>query len=153
MTWVALAPKVDEAIEVKQLRPISIVGCLYKIISKIFANRLKVMMPIIVGESQYGFVEKRQILDGALIANEVVWWMKKIKQAIMLKLDFQKSYDMVRWDFLDMVLERMGFGLTWRRWISCCITSASMSILVNGSPSILKGDYDKMTPSHRSYFS
>lgn len=48
------------------------VGYLYKIISMVLANRLKGMLPILVGETQYGFVEKRKILNGAFIANEVV---------------------------------------------------------------------------------
>ena len=66
-TWVVLIPKVDDAVE-----PISMVGCLYKIIYKILANKLKDVMPVLVGESQSAFVRKRKILDGALIANEVV---------------------------------------------------------------------------------
>ena len=93
------------------------------------------VMPVLVGGTQSAFVSGRQILDGGLIANEVVWWLKKAKMsAIMLKLDFQKAYDIVRWSFLDHVLECMGFGSKWRAWIGTCVTSTSMSILVNGCP-------------------
>ena len=53
----------------------------------------------------------RQILDGALIANEVVHWVKKKKKEVnIMKLDFRKAYDSVRWVFVDHVLEKMGFG-------------------------------------------
>ena len=136
LTWVALIPKIDEAVEIKDYRPISMVGCLYKLISKILANRVKLVMPGLVGETQSAFVSGRQILDGGLIANEVVWWLKKAKMSgFMLKLDFQKAYDTVRWSFLDHVLDCMGFGSKWRSWVGHCVTSASMSILVNGSPS------------------
>ena len=71
-TWVALIPKVDNAVEVKDFQPISMVDCLYKLIAKILAGRLKLVMGDIVGESQSAFISDRQILDGALIANEAV---------------------------------------------------------------------------------
>lgn len=54
--------------------------------------------------------------------------------AAHVKLDFQKAYDILNWDFIDHVLDLMGFGKTWRRWTMECITTASVSILVNGSP-------------------
>ena len=67
-----MAPKIDEAEEIKDFHPISMVGCLYKIISKILANRMKAVMPDLVGESQFAFVSGRQMLDGGLVASEVV---------------------------------------------------------------------------------
>ena len=53
---------------------------------------------------------------------------------MLLKLDFHKAYDSVRWVFVDHVLQWMGFGNSWRSWIRGCLTSADMSIMVNGSP-------------------
>ena len=50
------------------------------------------------------------------------------------KVDFEKAYDSVSWSFLDYMLDRMGFNLTWRKWIKACLQSATISILVNGSP-------------------
>ena len=65
------------------------IGLLYKIISKILANRMKSIMPALVGETQYAFVSGSRIMDGALIANEVAWWLKKSRMSVvMLKLDF-----------------------------------------------------------------
>ena len=72
MTWVILITKVDEVEEIKQFRLSSMVGCLYKIIAKILANHMKKLMPILIREAQFAFVPKRQILDNALITNEVV---------------------------------------------------------------------------------
>ena len=54
-------------------------------------------MPKLVGEFQFAFIQKRHILDSVLIANEVVWWLKKRRmKATLLKLDFRKAYDTVR---------------------------------------------------------
>lgn len=115
-TWVTLIPKIGGAKELKDFRPISMVGCIYKIIAKILAIRIKNVMPLLIGETQSAFVKERQILDGALIANENVHWAKKSKKDIvLLKLDFQKAYDTINWNFIDHMMDVMGFGPNWRK--------------------------------------
>ena len=52
---------------------------------------------------------------------------------MLLKLDFQKAYDSIKWMFIDHVLQRMGFGNVWRKWIHGCLSSAELSIMVNDS--------------------
>ncbi|XP_071700132.1 uncharacterized protein [Rutidosis leptorrhynchoides] len=77
----------------------------------------------------------RNILDGALIANETLDYLKKKHdKSLIFKVDFEKAFDCLSWDFLMEVMEHMGFGEKWRRWILSCLKSASISILVNGSP-------------------
>ena len=88
-------------------------------------------MPNLVGETQSAFVARRQILNGALIANEAVWWQSK---GVLLKLDFQKAYNTIKWGFLEDVLANMDFGEKWRRWVNYCISTTSMSILINDFP-------------------
>ena len=74
-------------------------------------------------------------MDGALIANEVVNWLKKKKkEGALLKLDFQKAYDTINLESLDNVLKEMGFDDKWRRWIKACTSTARISILINGVP-------------------
>ncbi|GJY54064.1 RNA-directed DNA polymerase, eukaryota [Tanacetum coccineum] len=69
------------------------------------------------------------------ILNEVIQWCKvKKKQALFFKVDFEKAYDSVRWDFLDEVLRKFGFGDKWCKWIQCCLNSSRGLILVNGCP-------------------
>nr|GEV35383.1 RNA-directed DNA polymerase, eukaryota [Tanacetum cinerariifolium] len=88
-----------------------------------------------VNEVQSAFIADRQILDGPFILNEVIQWCKsKHKQALIFKVDFEKAYDSVRWDFLDEVLRKFGFGNKWCKWIQCFLRSSRGSILVNGSP-------------------
>lgn len=112
-----------------------IIGCIYKIIAKMLAIRMKRVMPSLIGETQSAFVAERQNLDRALITNEIVHWAKRNNKEIMLlKLDFQKAYNSINRSFIDHISEVMGFGLKWRNWMNQCLTTASVSILVNGSP-------------------
>ncbi|GAU51437.1 hypothetical protein TSUD_413370 [Trifolium subterraneum] len=81
------------------------------------------------------FVKDRQILDGILIANEVVDEARKSKKDLMLfKVDFENSYDLVDWGYLDKVMGRMSFPTLWRKWIKECVCTTTASVLVNGSP-------------------
>nr|GEX61119.1 RNA-directed DNA polymerase, eukaryota, reverse transcriptase zinc-binding domain protein [Tanacetum cinerariifolium] len=58
--------------------------------------------------------ERRQILDGPFILNELIQLCKKKKkQAMIFKVDFKKAYDSVRWDFVDDILKKFGFGEKW----------------------------------------
>ncbi|GKA43664.1 RNA-directed DNA polymerase, eukaryota, reverse transcriptase zinc-binding domain protein [Tanacetum coccineum] len=134
-SFIALIPKIPDANVVKDFRPISLIGSLYKIIAKILANRLVVVLGDIVNEVQSAFIADRQILDGPFILNEVLQWCKsKKKQSLIFKVDFEKAYDSVRWDFLDEVLKKCGFGDKWCTWIQSCLRSSRGSIIINGSP-------------------
>ncbi|GKD87453.1 RNA-directed DNA polymerase, eukaryota, reverse transcriptase zinc-binding domain protein, partial [Tanacetum coccineum] len=110
-SFIALIPKIPDANMVKDYRPISLIKSLYKIIAKILVNRLVSVLGDIVNEVQSSFIADRQILDGPFILNEVMQWCKvKKKQALFFKVDFEKAYDSVRWDFLDDILKNFGFG-------------------------------------------
>ena len=88
-----------------------------------------------ISETQSTFVKERQILDGVLIANEVVDEARKLKKELMLfKVDFEKAYDYVDWSYLDEVMRKMTFLILWRKWIKECVSTATTSVLVNGSP-------------------
>ena len=116
-------------------RPISLVSSVYKILSKVLANRLRKVIGNVVSASQYAFIKGRQILDGILIANELVDDAKvKNKDLLMFKVDFEKAYDSVDWDYIDEVMVKMNFPRLWRSWIMKCITTATTSVLVNGCP-------------------
>jgi len=96
---------VDCPQSLNDFRPISLVGSLYKILAKLLANRLRQVIGSVISEAQSAFVKNRQILDGILIANEVVDEARKAKKDLMLfKLDFEKAYDSVDWEYLDSVM-------------------------------------------------
>ena len=85
--------------------------------------------------TQNAFVEGRQILDAALTANEAIDSPLKGDEAgVLCKLDLEKAYDHINWDFLLIVMQKMGFGEKWAGWIRWCISTASFLVLINGSP-------------------
>ena len=99
------------------------------------ANRLRIVMHGLIDETQSAFIKDRHILHGTMILNEVVEEAKRCKKLVLvLKVDFEKVYDSVSWSFLDYMLDRLGFCLRWRKGIIACLQSATISILVNGSP-------------------
>ena len=137
-TYVTLIPKVKNPEVVTEFRPISLCNVIYKIISKVLANRLKTILPQIVSESQSAFVPGRLITDNILVAFETLHHMQHQKRgktgSMALKLDMSKAYDRVEWLYLKSVMERMGFYSKWVSIIMECISTVSYSILVNGEP-------------------
>ena len=91
------------------------------------------MIGKVVSKAQRDFVERRQILDAVLIANGAIDSVLKINEnGILCKLDIEKTYDNVDCLFFS-VMQKMGFGEKWIGWIKWCISTASFSMLVNGT--------------------
>ena len=100
-SFIALVPKKQNPLGVEDYRPISLVGCMYKIISKILANRLKSVPPKIIDYFQSAFIKERGLLDSIMVANEVVEEYRiKTKRLAIVKVHYEKTYDLVSWDFL-----------------------------------------------------
>ena len=134
-TFIALIPKIDNPQCLHDFRPISLVSSLYKILAKVLANRLRGVIGYVISDSQSVFIKGRQILDGILVANEIVDEARRSKKELILfKVDFEKAYDSIDFDYLDEVMKKMGFPTLWRKWINECIRTATASVLVNGSP-------------------
>ncbi|XP_058776253.1 uncharacterized protein LOC131650564 [Vicia villosa] len=132
---IALIPKVNNPIALDEFRPIFLVGSVYKIFAKLLAGRLKLVFHKLISKCQTAFAANRQLLDGVLVSNEVVVFAKRVKRKCMLvKVDFEKAYDCVSWDFLRSMLKRMDFGDQWCGWMETLGFNSSMSVFVNGSP-------------------
>ena len=133
--FVTLIPKVNASMSLKQYRPISLLGSLYKLLSKVLANRLSKVMNSIISVSQSAFLKGRHLVDGVLIVNEVVDLEKREnRECLILKVDFEKAYDLVDWGFLVYMMRRFGMEEKWVRWMTTCVCGGYMSILLNGSP-------------------
>ena len=110
-TFLVLIPKKGGAKDLGDFRPISLLGSLYKILAKVLVNRLKKVLDKVVSGDQNAFVRGKQILDASLIANEVIdFWHKRNEKGLICKLDIEKAYDSINWNFLMKVLSKMGFG-------------------------------------------
>ena len=95
-SFLSLIPKKTNAVNIKDFQPISLVGSVYKLLSKLLANRLRVVLDSLILESQNSFVGGRQILDSMLIANECLDSRLKCHSlGVVCKLDIEKAYDHV----------------------------------------------------------
>ncbi|KAJ9559670.1 hypothetical protein OSB04_004830 [Centaurea solstitialis] len=106
-SFITLIPKILSPEGLGDYRPISLIGVYYKLVAVILAERLKKVVDYIRHKKRIGLV---------------------------FKVDFEKAYDSVEWNFLLDCLGNMGFGQKWRRWIEACLRSSTLSVLVNGSP-------------------
>jgi hypothetical protein len=138
LTHVALILKKKNPICVTDFRPISLCNVLYKLISKVLANRLKNILPHLIAPTQSAFIPGRLITDNVLAAYETLHTMhagmKGKKGFMAVKLDMSKAYDKVEWGFLEAVMKHMGFCERWISLILMCIQTVTYSIVVNGNP-------------------
>ena len=106
-----LAPKVDDVPGVDELRPITLLNCDYKILSKWFVKRMKPVLPWIIKSGQLCTVDKKNILFGVSnIISSILDVKQRGDQACLVSLDFFKAYDRVLLDFLVRVMKKMNFG-------------------------------------------
>lgn len=137
-TYIALIPKKKNADRMSDFRPISLCNVVYKLVSKVLANRLKVFLDRIISVNQSAFTPGRLITDNILVAFEVFHYMKNLQQVegcMAMKLDMSKAYDRIEWGFLEAVLGKFWFDTGWSRRIMECVTTVTFSVLINGRPS------------------
>ena len=133
---IALLPKSEDRSRIQNYRPISLLNTPYKIVAKVFANRMKPLLHHWILPSQTGFVPNRCILDNVFLAFEAMEWAMEIKQDLsMLLLDFEKAYDRVNWTFLRQTMQQMGFHMTWINQVMALNENASAAVVVNGEQS------------------
>jgi hypothetical protein len=133
--FITLIPKVHSPQELREFRPISLLGSIYKLVAKVLAARLAKVIGLLIPSTQSAFIKGRSLVEGVVAVNETIDYAKKArKSCLVLKVDFEKAYDSVDLKFLDYMLGKFGFCDKWRSWMRTCVCSGNMSILVNGCP-------------------
>jgi hypothetical protein len=131
--FITLVPKVNNPSSVNEFRPISLINCITKIITKVLGNRLeKVIIPLI-HTNQYGFIKSRIIQDCLAWAFEYIHQCHYLKrQMIILKLDFTKAFDTVEHTTIIQMMEHLSFSNNWLDWTQKILDTTSTEILLNG---------------------
>ncbi len=116
-------------------RPITLLGNIYKILAKILVRRIQEFFPLVIRPNQTGFVEGRSILNNNFLAQKaLVWAIESGQDLVLLLLDFEKTFDKIKWGFLFPTLSKLGFYPTWIQWIFSLYSFTSSSVKVNGKP-------------------
>ena len=112
---------------------------LYKIFSKVLANCLKKILPLIISEHQSAFTKDRLISDNIMVASETLHCLQRYNSGshgyMAIKLDMSKAYDRVEWLCLEGIMRKISFNEGWINLIMVCVSTVSYSVLVNGDPS------------------
>ncbi|GJR83550.1 hypothetical protein Tco_0154335 [Tanacetum coccineum] len=133
-TIIALIPKVSSPTRINDYRPISCCNVLFKCISKIISNRIKGSLKVLVSSNQSAFMPGRRISDNILLTQELMhnYHLDRGTPRCAFKVDIQKAYDTVDWDFLKTILEAFGFHSRMIGWIMECVATTSFSLSING---------------------
>ncbi|XP_060964786.1 uncharacterized protein LOC133033733 [Cannabis sativa] len=104
-TNLVLIPKKKNFVVMGHLRPISFCNVLYKIISKVLANRMRDLIDCIISDTQSSFILNHLISDNVMVAFEVMHYLKRKRRGkkgfMALKLDMSKAYDQVEWSLIS----------------------------------------------------
>jgi hypothetical protein len=129
---IILIPKEEDAKSLKKFRPISLINCSFKIFAKALNNRLETISDRLLAPNQTAFVKGRYILVSVVSVHEIIHdTVKKGQKGLVLKLDYEKAYDRVDWQFLEEMMSIRGFGPKWRGWVMSLVKGGSICIRVN----------------------
>ncbi|GKD36616.1 RNA-directed DNA polymerase, eukaryota, reverse transcriptase zinc-binding domain protein [Tanacetum coccineum] len=137
-TLISLVPKVDTPNKISNFKQIACCNVLYKCISKILTNRIKLGLNKVVSINQSAFIPERHIQDNILITQELLRGYNRMQgsKRCAMKIDIQKAYDTVSWKNFEDVLGKVGFHKAMINWFMTCISTASFSICVNGKAKV-----------------
>jgi hypothetical protein len=129
---ITLLPKKSDATAIQQYRPICLLNCLCKLMTKTLTIRMEGIAEKLIHSNQTTFIKGRNIVSGIMILHEVLHETKLRNQiGIVLKLDFEKAYDKVKWKFLFEFLMARGFCPKWCRWLKQVVSGGTVSVKLN----------------------
>ncbi|XP_074318501.1 uncharacterized protein LOC141655315 [Silene latifolia] len=132
-TLLALIPKKQVVNTVMDYRPIACCTVLYKTISKILCDRLKVVLPEITGKEQGAFVAGRSIFDNIMLTQSSVkgYGQQGVSPRCLIKVDIRKAFDSLQWTFIEQMLKHFNFPPQFQKWVMDCINSTWFSLKIN----------------------
>lgn len=131
--YITLLPKSNEAIKVKDFRPISLIHSVRKIAGKLLSIRLALFLQQLIPPSQSAFIKSRSIHDNFLFVKNAIRSLHQHKDpALLLKMDIAGAFDNISWSFLMELFSHMGFGHKWCDMVSLLWSTASSRVMANG---------------------
>ena len=118
----------------KNWRPISLLNSDYKLISNVFANRIKIFLPKLIHSDQKGFIQDRFIGENTRLVYDIIQNLKENnKSGILLLLDFEKAFDSVEWRFIEQTLTAFNFGQYFLDWFKILYHGSESCVINNGT--------------------
>jgi hypothetical protein len=129
---ITLLPKKEDASQIQQYRPICLLNVSFKIFTKVATNRVSEVAHKVIKPTELAFMPGRHILEGVVVLHETIHGLHRNKlDVVLFKIDFEKSYDKVKWSFLQQVLRMKGFDPIWCERIRNYVQGGSFGIMVN----------------------
>jgi hypothetical protein len=149
-SFIVLVPKKPNPETVNDYRPISLMNLAPKLVTKIMADRLQNEIISLVHKNQYGFIRSRTIQDCLGWCFEYLHQCHQSKrEIIILKLDFEKAFDLVEQQAIIQVMTSLGLPTNWIHWVTKILKSTSTVVLLNGvlgNSSAAREGSDRVTP-------
>ena len=126
---ITLLPKKIEVVRIEKFRPICLLNVSFKKFTKVGTNRLTQNAQSVVQPSQTAFMPDRNILEGVVVLHETLHEIHTKKlDGVVFKVDFEKTYDKVKWPFLQQALRVKGFDEAWRRHVESLTRKGSVGL-------------------------
>lgn len=134
---ITLIPKGKKPKEfIKNWRPISLLNTTFKILSRVMANRVRLVIDKLIGQEQKGFMKGRYIGECTRTVYDVMWEAKHSRNSsnlMLLLADFQSAFDSLDHTFIQDVLKMFSFGESFRKWIRVMFAGAESTVCQNGT--------------------
>jgi Reverse transcriptase (RNA-dependent DNA polymerase) len=117
---------------------------------KVLTSRLHPVLDRFIGLNQYVFLKGRNIMDNVISAHEILHYVHRSKEpGLLIKLDFEKVFDNVDWNYILNTFKQHGFDPHWVRWMESILWGGHSVVLFNGTPvhilNVWKG-FDRVIP-------